>query len=33
MSAKQTTFADEDGDYGDWIELYNCTDKDINLEG
>ena len=33
MSAKQTAFADEDGDYGDWIELYNCTDKEINLEG
>lgn len=33
MSARQRVLADEDGDYSDWIELYNCTDKDIDLEG
>ncbi|HLS17623.1 MAG TPA: CotH kinase family protein [Paenalcaligenes sp.] len=33
MSAKQTMFADEDGEYNDWIELYNCTDQDIDLQG
>lgn len=24
---------DSDGDYSDWIELYNCTDDDIVLDG
>src|SRR5690625_2510482 len=31
MSAKQRLIADEDGDYNDWVELYNCTDKNLEL--
>src|SRR5690625_4995824 len=33
MSARQRIMADEDGGYEDWIELYNCTDKEIDLSG
>ena len=33
MSARQRVIADEDGDHEDWIELYNCTNQPINLEG
>lgn len=33
MSSNATTIADEDGDYEDWIELYNGTDSVINLTG
>ena len=32
MSSNETTIADEDGDFSDWIELYN-GDSTINLEG
>lgn len=33
MTSNKRTLADGDGDYSDWIELYNNTDKDINLKG
>jgi len=33
MSANATTITDEDGDYSDWIELYNGTNDTINLAG
>lgn len=33
MPVNRTTLADEDGDYSDWIELYNASDAPINLEG
>jgi len=33
MSSNETIIADEDGDYSDWIELYNAGDSTINLEG
>lgn len=33
MASNATTIADEDGDFEDWIELYNGTDETINLEG
>lgn len=32
MSANDTTFLDEDGDFSDWVELYNTTSSPINLE-
>ena len=32
MPQNATTIADEDGDYSDWIELYNSGDISINLE-
>ncbi len=32
-SAGQRYLQDEDGDWSDWIELYNCTAEDINLNG
>ena len=31
-SAADTGYADEDGDYEDWIELYNSSPTAINLE-
>lgn len=31
MAANDTTLKDEDGDYSDWIELYNGGDKPIDL--
>lgn len=31
MPAKQRIIADEEGDYEDWIELYNCSDEAIDL--
>src|SRR5699024_4532904 len=31
MSARQRVITDVDGDHEDWIELYNCGDKDIDL--
>ncbi len=31
MSSNTSTIADEDGDYPDWIELFNPTDNEINL--
>jgi len=33
MSSNATTIADEDGEYEDWIELYNDEEFAINLEG
>lgn len=33
MSSNATTIADEDGDYPDWIELYNNGSDTINLNG
>jgi hypothetical protein len=33
MASNRTVLADEDGDYSDWIELYNRTSQDINLQG
>src|SRR5690625_1161290 len=33
MPAKQRVLTDEDGDYEDWIELYNCSDEAIDLTG
>lgn len=33
MSSNSKTIADEDGDYEDWIELYNPTTEIVNLEG
>ena len=33
MSSNRSTIADENGDYEDWIELYNPTNDSINLEG
>ncbi|HLS04733.1 MAG TPA: CotH kinase family protein [Wenzhouxiangella sp.] len=32
-AARQRQIADEDGDYPDWIELYNCTRRSIDLGG
>ena len=33
MSSNGITIADEDGDFEDWIELYNAGDEAIDLEG
>ena len=33
MSSNGSTLADEDGDFSDWIELYNCGDTAVSLEG
>lgn len=33
MSSNATTASDEDGDYPDWIELYNASSEAINLNG
>ena len=33
MASNATTLADEDGDFGDWIELYNYGSEEVNLEG
>jgi len=33
MASNGITIADEDGDYEDWIELYNSGDTEVNLEG
>lgn len=33
MSSNSNTIADEDGDFNDWIELYNPTNSSISLEG
>jgi hypothetical protein len=33
MASNGTTIADPQGDYDDWIELYNRSDKDIVLSG
>ncbi len=33
MASNATTVADEDGDFEDWIELYNTGENTIHLEG
>ena len=33
MPINRSTLADEDGDYSDWIELYNATGSPVSLEG
>ena len=33
MASNSTTIADEDGDYSDWLELYNPGDESVNLNG
>ncbi len=33
MASNATTIADEDGDYEDWVELYNYGSEEINLSG
>jgi hypothetical protein len=33
MAVNSFTAADQDGEYDDWIELYNLTDKEIDLTG
>ncbi len=33
MASNATTLADEDGDYEDWIELYNPTSETVDLAG
>jgi hypothetical protein len=33
MTRNRGTIADESGQYDDWIELYNATDKPIRLDG
>jgi len=33
MAANQTTLADEDGEYSDWVELYNSTTNAVSLNG
>ncbi len=32
MSNNQSTLADDDGDFSDWIELYNPSDETVSLE-
>jgi len=31
MASNATAFADEDGDYSDWIELYNASDNPVDI--
>jgi uncharacterized protein YfcZ (UPF0381/DUF406 family) len=33
MASNDTTFADQDGDFDDWIELYNNSSESIDLSG
>lgn len=33
MASNSSTIADEDGTYGDWIEIYNSGENPISLEG
>ena len=33
MASNETTVTDQNGEYDDWIELYNNTDTDISLSG
>lgn len=33
MSANATVIADEDGDYENWVEIYNSGDEPVSLEG
>ena len=33
MASNRDTIADEDGEYEDWIELYNASHVDIDVTG
>ncbi len=33
MASNDATIADENGEYDDWIELYNASDKEIDIAG
>ncbi len=33
MASNDTTAADQDGEYDDWIELFNTGDEDVSLSG
>lgn len=33
MASNDTAIADQDGDFDDWIELYNNSDMDIDISG
>ncbi|HRZ99598.1 MAG TPA: CotH kinase family protein [Candidatus Paceibacterota bacterium] len=33
MAANSTSLADEDGEYSDWIEIYNAGEQAVNLAG
>ncbi len=33
VTSNKTTLTDGDGDSSDWIEIYNCSDKDIDIGG
>jgi hypothetical protein len=33
MAANNASLADEDGEYSDWIEIYNAGDQAVNLAG
>ncbi|MCF8361952.1 MAG: CotH kinase family protein [Prolixibacteraceae bacterium] len=33
VSSNTSGIVDEDGEYPDWVELYNTSDKEVNLEG
>lgn len=33
LSSNETTLADEDGDFEDWIEIYNSGDEPVSLSG
>src|SRR5437899_12726940 len=33
MAQNDTTLADEDGDFSDWIEIYNAGTNGVNLNG
>ncbi len=33
LASNQTIVADQDGEYDDWIELYNLTDHDLDISG
>lgn len=33
QASNQTTIADDDGDFSDWIELYNAGETEVDLEG
>ena len=32
MASNNSTLADEDGDFSDWVEIYNPSSEDVNLE-
>src|SRR6185503_3305452 len=33
MAQNSTTLADEDGDFSDWLEIYNAGTNSVNLNG